>query len=195
MKLAFRPTPAELEAVLARESTLDLTYPEVGATAGQLPAGYDHGRHRVVLGQGDEVFRLARLGIRQWAAHRSVGLRLVPSRPPLATGTSVLVDAPLGPVHALALTRIVYVVDDEGRFGFAYGTLPTHPEEGEEAFIVTRSPSGEVAFEVVVFCRPRHPLVRLAGPLARAAQRQVARRYLRGMERFVAAAGADGDPS
>ncbi|HEX2064964.1 MAG TPA: DUF1990 domain-containing protein, partial [Acidimicrobiales bacterium] len=160
MKLVFRPTPADLEAVLAREGALELTYPEVGATADELPAGYDHGRHRVVMGQGDEVFRRARLGIQQWAAHRSVGLRLVPATPPLVAGTAVLVDAPLGPVHVLALTRIVYVVHDEWRFGFAYGTLPTHPEEGEEAFVVTRSPSGEVAFEVVVFSRPRHPLVR-----------------------------------
>ena len=191
MRLVLRPTPADLQAVLDRESALDLTYSEVGATAGELPSGYDHGRHRVVLGKGDGVFRRGRRGIEEWVAHRSVGLRLLPPRPPVVAGTTVLVDAPLGPVHALALTRIVYVVDDERSFGFAYGTLPTHPEEGEEAFVVTRSPDGEVAFEVVVFSRPRHPLVRLAGPVARAAQRQVARRYLRGMERFVAAGGAE----
>ena len=186
MKLLFRPTAADLDAVLARESDLDLTYTEVGATAGKLPAGYAHHRRRGVLGRGDEVFRRARRGIERWVAHRSLGLRLVPAMPPIVAGTTVLVDVPLGPVHGVALTRIVYVVDDEDRFGFAYGTLPTHPEEGEEAFVVTRAPTGEIVFEVVAFSRPRHPLVRAAGPLARAAQRQAARRYLRGMQRFVA---------
>ena len=32
--------------------------------------------------------------------------------------------------------RVVYVIDEPLRKGFAYGTLPGHPETGEEAFIV-----------------------------------------------------------
>jgi uncharacterized protein (UPF0548 family) len=33
--------------------------------------------------------------------------------------------------------RVVYTVSEADRQDFAYGTLPGHPEQGEEAFVVT----------------------------------------------------------
>lgn len=64
--------------------------------------------------------------------------------------------------HAAA--RIVYVVDEPNRYGFANGTLPHHPVAGEEAFLVEQDEGGNVSFEIEVFSRPRHPLARLESP-------------------------------
>ena len=42
--------------------------------------------------------------------------------------------------------RVASVVDEPNRFGFAYGTLPIHPEQGEQSFIVERDEGGKVTF-------------------------------------------------
>ena len=39
-----------------------------------------------------------------------------------------------GTVWATLPCRVIYVDEDPGRFAFAYGTLPGHPERGEVAF-------------------------------------------------------------
>ena len=76
--------------------------------------------------------------------------------------------------------RIVYLTDGPEEFGFAYGTLPAHPEEGEAAFRVIRR--GErLVFTVTAFSRPRHTAARLGGPLSRALQLRANRSYLRAM--------------
>ena len=57
-----------------------------------------------------------------------------PGAQEILTGATVVVT--LGtPIVALAVPcRIVSVIDGQTRWGFAYGTLPGHPEQGEEAF-------------------------------------------------------------
>jgi uncharacterized protein (UPF0548 family) len=68
--------------------------------------------------------------------------------------------------------------------GFAYGTLPCHPEEGEVAFVVSISPDETVRFEIVAFSRPGDALVRLAGPLGRSIQKSGTKGYLRALHRY-----------
>ena len=58
--------------------------------------------------------------------------------------------------------------------------------QGEEAFLIEVRDSGEVLFHIRAFSRPRHPLVRLGGPVARRLQRQTTRRYLDALHAFVA---------
>jgi Domain of unknown function (DUF1990) len=65
----------------------------------------------------------------------------------------------------VAPCRIVSVVDEVTRWGFAYGTLPGHPEQGEEVFVVSIAPDETVRFEIVAFSRPADLLVRLSGSL------------------------------
>jgi uncharacterized protein (UPF0548 family) len=62
------------------------------------------------------------------------------------------------------------VVSEPGRCGFAYGTLPGHPESGEEAFLLEQHDDGTVTFAVTAFSRPATALARAAGPLGRAIQ-------------------------
>jgi uncharacterized protein (UPF0548 family) len=182
-----KPDAEHLSHFLARQRTAPLTYSEVGATfADVLPAGYHHTRAAIYLGTGAPVWDRACAAIRGWAAHAAAGIAIAPPAAPIAEGTTVAVITSVGPLHVLAACRIVRVVDEPDRYGFAYGTLPAHPEEGEEHFVVTRDAHGAVRFEVVAFSRPHDLLTRLGGPIPRRIQARATERYLHGMRDRVA---------
>ena len=84
--------------------------------------------------------------------------------------------------------RVVWAVEEERRAGFAYGTLPGHPERGEEAFVVDLAPDGAVWFTVRAVSRPAAWYMQAAGPLGRLGQRIFARRYGSALERLAAEA-------
>ena len=197
-----RPSDETLTQVLDRVRGTPVTYEAVGATlrAGPLPHGFHHARATQLLGHGDDVFAAACAGIRGWRLHRGQRFRVMssdttdppadtagpPADPPIVVGTEVIVDAPIaGPVHALAACRIVVVVDEPDRYGFAYGTLRVHPASGEEAFVVEQTPSGDVRAIVTAFSRPQHPLVRLGGPIARRQQARATQGYLDALGTYV----------
>jgi uncharacterized protein (UPF0548 family) len=181
-----RPDAEHLSHLLARQRTAPLTYPEVGASFDdELPAGYHHVRAGTELGQGDEIWTRACDGIRAWVAHRSAAIRVVPADAPIAEGTTVALITNVGPLQVLAACRIVRVVEEPDRYGFAYGTLPAHPEEGEERFLVTRARDGVVRFDVVAFSRPHDRLTRLGGPIPRHLQARATEQYLGGMRDAV----------
>ena len=82
------------------------------------------------------------------------------------------------------VSRIVYVIDEETRFGFAYGTLPHHVEAGEERFLVGWDREDDtVWYDILAFSRPANLLVRLGNPVARRLQRRFARDSLQAMKR------------
>jgi uncharacterized protein (UPF0548 family) len=169
-----------------RRSMLDaaLSYPEVGASLGVLPTGYRHNDDSLVLGTGSEVFERAVLGLREWRAHRGAGVTVVPEDAPIEVGTTVALALPLAGISTLAACRIVGVVEDDSRFGFAYGTLTGHPERGEEAFSVERD-GDAVRFHIRAFSREADPLARLGAPVTRLIQRRVTRAYLTALQGFV----------
>jgi len=178
----------DLEQLVVLLSDAPVTYTEVGATrvASLLPSGYRHDVYAVLVGQGDAAFDRAKDALRQWHAHHHVGATLNPNDPTLVTGSVVVVGFHLGPVHVVAPCRIVYVTDEVDRFGFAYGSLPGHPERGEEAFHVRRDADDVVTFDIVVFSRPADWLARIGSPVARAVQRRVTNGYLDGVREYVA---------
>jgi uncharacterized protein (UPF0548 family) len=180
-----RPSVAAMEAALAEQSAAALTYTEVGATHATLPPGYQHDRYRRRLGTGEGAFGAACDGLRNWACHDGAGLIRVPERPELVPATTLVQAIQLGPVHVLAACRIVYVVDEPGRFGFAYGTLSLHAEQGEEAFLVSRDGDGEVWLDITVFSKPRHPLARLGWFAGRRVQVRATNCFLDGLEQHV----------
>lgn len=85
----------------------------------------------------------------------------------------------LGPkfIAVRAPLRVVYVVDEPKRCGFAYGTLPGHPECGEEAFVLD-SDGKTVTFTITAFSRPATLLSKVAGPVATRVQDYITERYL-----------------
>ena len=161
----------------ALESYLDaqLTYDAVGATRGELPTGYHHTRRRVRVGTGSDVFDHAARAVSTWKMHRGSGLAVVVDGP-AAPGETVVLGLGLGLMLVIPC-RVVYVVDEPTRRGFAYGTLPNHPEEGEEAFVVTREEDDSVWLEITAFSRPAAALVRWSGPIGRKVQSLMTTRY------------------
>jgi uncharacterized protein (UPF0548 family) len=188
--LVRRPSDAELSQIAASVIDAPFTYDEVAATArpDELPEGYHQVHAARVLGAGDEAFAAAVDGVRRWQLHRRQGFRVAPDDPPVEVGTVVAVDVSLVALHVIATCRIAWVVDELDRFGFGYGTLPIHPESGEEAFVVERDPhdaAGTVRLVITAFSRPRHPLVRLAGPMARRQQARATQGYLDALAAYV----------
>ncbi|MGW4095802.1 MULTISPECIES: DUF1990 domain-containing protein [unclassified Mycobacterium] len=155
-----------------------LTYPEVGATAGDLPPGYRHIRASAAIGTGRDRFERAGAEVLRWGMQRGAGLRVQATTETAAVDTELVVR--IGPIPAPC--RVVYVLDEADRRGFAYGTLAGHPESGEELFSVRYDPATDsVHAEVVAFSRPATWWSRLGGPVTRLLQRVVTRRYLTGI--------------
>ena len=152
-----------------------LTYAEVGATAGRLPEGYHHVRLSSPIGTGRSRFEQAAAAVMRYGMLRGAGLRVAATTEVAEVGTEVL--GKLGPFAAPC--RVVYVVDEPNRRGFAYGSLPGHAVSGEEMFGVRYDPADEsVHAEVVAFSRPATWWSRVGAPVASLIQRVVTRRYL-----------------
>lgn len=159
-------------------SGLPLTYSEVGATAGPMPAGYHHVRESAVIGTGRARFDEAADAVMRWGMLRGAGLRVRPTTEVAAVASEVIVG--MGPVRVPC--RVVYVVDEPDRRGFAYGTLPGHAESGEELFAVRFDPATDQVYaEVAAFSRHGTWWSRLAGPVTSLLQRVVTARYLRAL--------------
>ncbi|WP_246865499.1 DUF1990 domain-containing protein [Cryobacterium sp. BB307] len=99
----------------------------------------------------------------------------------IAPGDTVVLVSRIGPKEFRSPSRVIYVVDEPNRKGFAYGTLPGHPLAGEEAFIVERTPDGSVWLTVRTFSRPANVRWRLLTPLLRMQQKRMVGRYLRSL--------------
>jgi uncharacterized protein (UPF0548 family) len=155
-----------------------LTYPEIGATrSGDMPDGYRRIRGRAVVGTGERVFAAAARILATFDMQRGAGLRVRAAAPRAALDVELASGMGVGPLRLWAPVRVVWVVDEPMRYGYGYGTLPGHPEKGEEGFLVWLDPDGLVRFEVRTFSRPASPMVRLASPLMEMVQDYVTDRY------------------
>ncbi len=186
-----KPSAEVTRRFLAAQEKLNFTYSAVGATAGELPAGYFGSQTRVKVGVGADAFQAARRAFEGWK-HFDLGwTEAWPADTPIREGQVVAVMARAIGLWWLNAARIVYVVDETGpvcRFGFAYGTLPDHVETGEERFMVEWNRADDsVWYDIRAFSRPHKHLVRLAAPLARRIQRRFARESAAAMLRAVRA--------
>jgi uncharacterized protein (UPF0548 family) len=170
--------PAEARDRLAHT---ELTYPEVGATAGDLPRRYHHLNSRVPIGHGRQLFTDAADAVQGWHVQVTAGLKVSVSSPAAMPGAVLVLSLRIGPLRLDAPCRVVYAVDEPRRRGFAYGTLAGHPESGEEAFMIEYHDDDTVTFTITAFSRPAAPLAKLAGPLGRIAQHRITARYLRSL--------------
>ena len=164
--------PAEIAELRA----LPFTYADVGATAGSFPVGY-HGLSRTRTVDGD--FDRLSTDLLLWQVQSRAGIAVRASSGRVEPDAVVVQHIGVGRLAVTAPCRVVYVVDEPDRCGFAYGTLPGHPESGEEAFVLRRREDGRVDFTVSAFSRPATWLTRLGGPVGRLAQRGMTERYLR----------------
>lgn len=173
----------EAGRILAVGRTQQPTYHDVGALLRPDPPTPDLAVERV-LGRGREVFERAVASFRGYDVARSAGT-VWPADATVVEGGTVLVAARFGPVGLAAMNRIVGVVDELDRWGFAYGTLPGHVEVGEEAFVVSRRPDDAVVATITARSRSALPGARLLQPVLVPIQRRYAERYLDAVEKAV----------
>lgn len=161
------------------------TYAEHGATRkAALPAGYRHLRRDVPIGEGPETFDRAATALFGWRMHRGAGLGVLADHPAVP-GVPVVIRIGLGRLALNAPCRVVYRMDKPDQRGFAYGTLPGHPESGEEAFVLHLTAGGTVRFRITAFSRPATALARIGGPLTSLAQELVTAAYVRSMRELA----------
>ncbi|SDO73529.1 Uncharacterized protein, UPF0548 family [Pedococcus dokdonensis] len=166
---------------LADLARLRLTYQPRGLTLdGPMPTGFHHIEVERRLGAGATAYHQAAEALLAYAPQRGLGLRPRGTAPRAAVGVDLLSRLVVLPVPC----RIVWVVEDEHRTGFGYGTLEGHVESGEEGFLVERR--GDDVYAVVrAYARPASWLARLGGPLTWRLQLLAAKGYLRALQRAV----------
>jgi uncharacterized protein (UPF0548 family) len=188
--LLAKPDRRQIARFLAAQRSRTFSYREVGASRRVAPAGYKVDHNRVQLGEGRAAFARAVDALRTWKPFDLGWVSAHPDTAPLEPGITVAVRVRHFGFWSLNAARIVYTVDEEGpivRFGFAYGTLPDHAEQGEERFVVEwHHEDNSVWYDLFAFSRPNHPLARVGGPLARGLQRRFAADSKRSMARAAA---------
>jgi uncharacterized protein (UPF0548 family) len=186
MFLTHEPSDEDVGAFLATQRELPFTYGEVGATNATPPAEYNVDRNRIQLGNGEVIFKRAVAALKQWRQFELGWVTIVPRGVAVEVGATVAVKARTFGVWSLSACRVVYVIDEPRRFGFAYGTLSDHVERGEERFLIEWLEDDYVWYDILAFSRPRHPLVKLGFPYARMLQKQFARDSLNRMKSLAA---------
>jgi uncharacterized protein (UPF0548 family) len=164
----------------------DFTYPAVGATAhGRPPDGFSRLRVRTRVGRGAHDQAAAARAVREWRMHRAMGVRMETTAETALPGTTVVVGLGVARLRLRAPCRVVWAVDEPDRSGWGYGTLPGHPQRGEESFVVERDATGTVWLTVTAFSRPAVWWTRAGGPLIPLMQRLYARRCGAVLHRLV----------
>ncbi|MBW4041537.1 MAG: DUF1990 domain-containing protein [Acidobacteria bacterium] len=146
------------------------------------PRGYRRLVRQTVIGTAAR-FERAATAVLDWQVQRRSGIAALSDSgddaPPVSEGLEGIVVVPVLGVTVSAPFRVTRVLREPDRVGFAYGTLPGHPEVGEEAFLVRRV-GRETVFELRALSRPAFPYS-LAAPVGLLLQRRFSDRYLRAL--------------
>ncbi len=190
MILLREPSDTQIRRFLDDQRPLPFSYPEVGASRHGAPPGYPINHHRGRLGEGTEVFARAVTAVRSWKMYDLSWTKLCWPDAPIAEGTVVGVVGYHFGIWSMNACRIAYVIEEEDsllrRYGFAFGTLPGHVEQGEERFTVEwHAADDSVWYEIFTYARPGPVLVRVGYPVVRLIQRRFAAHSLRSMAAAV----------
>ena len=189
MFLLTKPSAQRVRELIAAQYDLPFSYPEVGATRTTPPQAYYIDHNRLQLGVGNECFDRAVRAIRSWKQFDLGWVEPVPRDTPIALHAAVGVLARHFGFWSLNVSRIVYLIDETGpvqKFGFAYGTLASHVERGEERFTIEWHRNNDsVWYDILAFSRPNKPLIKLGLPIARRLQRRFAKDSLKTMAQAV----------
>jgi uncharacterized protein (UPF0548 family) len=171
-----RPTDDDVRRLLARQAGQPWSYGRVEVTRGdpQPRPGWKIDRHRVPLGHGMATFAAACEALRAWKMFPPQMTCVYWPDSPQRPGEVVAVLYRARPVCLWMLfpARVVFAIDSVEhqvhRYGFAYGTLPDHPERGEERFLVEWNEADDsVWYDLLAVSQPAHWLARIGYPYAR----------------------------
>ena len=161
-----------------------LTYEAAGATATTPPDGYRLVNASRTLARSD--FSAAVEDLLSWRAHERAGLQVFASSPQAEPGAVVVSRFGIGPLGLRIPCRVIYRVSEPDRQGFAYGTLPGHPESGEELFLLQRHEDGVISFTISAFSKAASLPARLGGSVTTWIQDIMTKRYLTALDRLGA---------
>ncbi|MFB8387399.1 DUF1990 family protein [Microbacterium sp. NPDC055910] len=99
--------------------------------------------------------------------------------PYVSSGTTVRLHGRAGGLNGDAELRVIFVVEEPRRIGFALGTVGGSVVSGEESFMLDWRDNDEVWFTVRAFDAPAALLYRLLPGLTRRRRRELFTRYLR----------------
>jgi uncharacterized protein (UPF0548 family) len=98
--------------------------------------------------------------------------------PYVSAGTTAVMHFALGPFKVTAPVKVVYVLDEPGKVGFAYGSRHGHPARAEQLQYVEMEEDGSVWLTIRSISAPTGPRRGPTVALLRAAQRHYAKRFL-----------------
>ncbi|MEZ0115927.1 uncharacterized protein (UPF0548 family) [Catenulispora sp. EB89] len=173
------------------------------AALGPTPDGYRYFRRSIPLAHSfdprdaalDRAFERARAMLQAWGPQLGAGMRIEVETQDMAMPVPLPLPLPAPAVglEARLISRVAGVIplraplrvitaefDSADHAGYAYETLPGHPERGREAFYATRT-EGLVEFTVMAFSQPAAWYSRLGGPVTRIIQNRYTNKYLLAM--------------
>ena len=123
------------------------------------------------LGSGQSTFSNAVQSMRAWHHFAMDWIHLFPENPAMEPTTTLLVCANHRMFWSVNACKIIDVIDESSestkRFGYSYGTLPQHVEQGEELFLLEWDlVSDRVTYSILAYSKPNHPLVAIFWPAA-----------------------------
>lgn len=182
-----KPNDGTLKRFLEAQAKLPFSYSAVGATATSPPTGFVVDHTRIQIGHGEGAFQSAVAALKRWRQFDLGWVEAWSPDTPIRAGEVVAVMGHAAGLWWLNACRIVYVIDEDCKFGFAYGTLPGHVESGEERFMIEWNRADDsVWFDILAFSKPNHLLIRLGYPLVRRAQKRFGRESAAAMRSAVA---------
>jgi len=172
-----KPTHQSLRSFLTKQAKRTYNYQALNGTKRPPVKGFDNDHSSIVLGSGKLVWERAKRALQNWEQFPTPWTKVEPLAP-LKEGEVVAVLFRLLGIWFVNSARIVYTIDEDRRFGFAYGTLPGHVERGEECFWIERNTAGEVSYHIRAFSQPAYWIVWVAYPFARYNQRRFVKQSL-----------------
>lgn len=108
--------------------------------------------------------------------------RFSPAGDPFITaGMTAKLTYRFGPFRIASPVRVVYVIEEPKRHGFACGTLPGHPQSGEMSFVVEHRDDNTVWLVLRAFSRPGNWFYRLFSPALKAQQKRIFTKFQRSL--------------
>lgn len=179
------PQLQQLKPLLAKVKTRSYTYPEVGASQDKSVSGYDNDLQKIYLGDSKQVWETAKKLLDNWQQFPPSWTTVFLENTTLVKEKNVLVFFHLFGLWWVNPARIVYTLDESDRYGFAYGTLEGHVEQGEECFWIEREGDGKIYYAIKAFSKPLFWGARLIYPIARRYQRKFVRESMARMQELT----------
>lgn len=129
--------------------------------------GYDNDALSGVIGYGEAAFAEAKTMLIQWQMFPAKWTKIFSESDDVQVGTNVILYAKFLGVWWKNTSRVVYIIDEPNRFGFAYGTLTKHLEKGEELFLLEINDKNELIYTIKAFSTPYHWIAKLCYPIMR----------------------------